>query len=74
MGRMVMSKSLIDAGRLTVLGDRYLPVDDAYWLVYPARSKEHPGLQVFREWLLAEADDYCRHLPVLGEGHMVVES
>jgi LysR family transcriptional regulator, glycine cleavage system transcriptional activator len=66
MGRMVMSKSLIDAGRLTVLGDRYLPVDDAYWLVYPERSKEHPGLQVFREWLLAEADDYCSHLPVPG--------
>jgi LysR family glycine cleavage system transcriptional activator len=73
MGRMVMSKSLIDAGRLTVLGGRYLPVDDAYWLVYPARSKEHSGLQVFREWLLAEADDYCRHLPVPGGSGVVVE-
>jgi len=62
MGRMVMSKSLIDAGRLTVLGDRYLPVEDAYWLVYPPRSREHPGLQLFREWLLAEADDYCRQM------------
>ncbi|MHB1059221.1 MAG: LysR substrate-binding domain-containing protein [Rhodanobacter sp.] len=66
MGRMVMSKSLIDAGRLQVLGHCYMPVEDAYWLVYPARSKEHPGLQVFREWLLAEADDYCRRLPVPG--------
>lgn len=66
MGRMVMSKSLIDAGRLQVLGERYLPVDDAYWLVYPARSDAHPGLQAFRLWLLAEAQDYCRNLPVPG--------
>jgi DNA-binding transcriptional LysR family regulator len=63
MGRMVMSKSLIDAGRLVVLGERYLPVLDAYWLVYPARSREHRGLQVFREWLLAEAAAYCRQMP-----------
>ncbi|CAM1000295.1 Biotin transporter BioY [Rhodanobacter sp. Root179] len=66
MGRMVMSKSLIDAGRLMVLGERYLAVEDAYWLVYPTRSKDHPGLQVFRQWLLAEADDYCSNLPVPG--------
>ena len=63
MGRMVMSKSLIDAGRLVVLGERYLPVLDAYWLVYPARSREHRGLQVFREWLLEEAAAYCRQMP-----------
>jgi len=65
MGRMVMSKSLIDAGHLVVLGDRYLPVQDAYWLVYPPRSREHRGLQIFREWLLAEAADYCRQMPAL---------
>jgi LysR family glycine cleavage system transcriptional activator len=59
LGRMVTSKSLIDAGRLLVLGDRYLPVQEAYWLVYPPRSQEHRGLQVFREWLLGEAAEYC---------------
>ena len=63
MGRMVMSKSLIDAGRLVVLGERYMAVSDAYWLVYPPRSQEHHGLQAFRGWLLAEADDYCRRMP-----------
>jgi DNA-binding transcriptional LysR family regulator len=72
MGRMVMSKSLIDAGRLTVLGDRYLPVEDAYWLVYPPRSREHPGLQLFREWLLAEADDYCRQMSAFRPGDTAV--
>lgn len=71
LGRMVTSKSLIDAGRLQVLGDNYLPVPQAYWLVYPPRSLEHRGLQVFREWLLAEADDYCRQLPGMGEGAVV---
>jgi LysR family glycine cleavage system transcriptional activator len=58
LGRMVTSKSLIDAGRLRVLGNHYLRVEEAYWLVYPPRSQEHRGLQLFREWLLAEAEDY----------------
>ncbi|MGB3269428.1 MAG: LysR substrate-binding domain-containing protein [Rhodanobacter sp.] len=62
LGRMVTSKSLIDAGRLQVLGERYLAVKEAYWLVYPPRSLEHRGLQRFREWLLAEADDYRRQM------------
>ena len=62
LGRMVTSKSLIDAGRLQVLGDRYLRVKEAYWLVYPPRSQEHRGLQLFREWLLVEAEDYCRQM------------
>lgn len=62
LGRMVTSKSLIDAGRLQVLGKSYMAVKEAYWLVYPPRSLEHRGLQLFREWLLAEADDYCRQM------------
>jgi LysR family glycine cleavage system transcriptional activator len=62
LGRMVTSKSLIDAGRLQVLGANYLAVKEAYWLVYPSRSREHRGLQVFREWLLAEADEYGQQM------------
>jgi len=67
LGRMVSSRSLIDAGRLVVLGDRYLPIHEAYWLVYPPRSEEHRGLQVFREWLLGEAEAYCTQMPRLRE-------
>lgn len=63
LGRMVTSKSLIDAGRLQVLGEEFLPVSEAYWLVYPSRSLEHRGLQTFRAWLLAEAEAYCRQMP-----------
>src|SRR5690348_645022 len=44
LGRMVTSKSLIDAGRLQMLGDDYMPVAEAYWLVYPPRSLEHRGM------------------------------
>jgi len=68
MGRMVTSKSLIDAGRLVVLGDRYLPVPDpeAYYLVYPPRSEDHRGMATFRKWLLAEAEAYCSQMPQLG--------
>lgn len=65
LGRMVTSRSLIEAGRLVVLGERYLRIQEAYWLVYPPRSQEHRGLQVFREWLLAEAAGYCRQVPHL---------
>ncbi|GAB2563207.1 LysR family transcriptional regulator [Dyella jejuensis] len=63
MGRMVMSKALIDAGRLVVLGDRYLAATDAYWLVYPPRSEDHRGMHAFRAWLHEEADAYCRQMP-----------
>jgi LysR family transcriptional regulator, glycine cleavage system transcriptional activator len=63
LGRMVTSKSLIDAGRLVVLGDRYLPVPEAYYLVYPPRSEDHRGMATFRQWLLAEAHAYERQMP-----------
>ncbi|HUA79246.1 MAG TPA: LysR substrate-binding domain-containing protein [Dyella sp.] len=63
LGRMVTSKSLIDAGRLVVLGDRYLPVPEAYFLVYPPRSEDHRGMATFRTWLHEEAAAYCREMP-----------
>ncbi|WP_233840770.1 LysR substrate-binding domain-containing protein [Dyella sp. 2HG41-7] len=63
LGRMVTSKSLIDAGRLVVLGDRYLPVPEAYFLVYPLRSEDHRGMATFRTWLHDEAAAYCRDMP-----------
>jgi LysR family glycine cleavage system transcriptional activator len=49
-----------------VLGEDYLPVSEAYWLVYPPRSLKHRGLQVFRKWRLAGAAEYCRQMPGLG--------
>ena len=65
LGRMVTCKSLIDAGRLVVLGDRYLRVPEAYYLVYPPRSEDHRGMATFREWIVDEADSYCKQMPLL---------
>jgi LysR family transcriptional regulator, glycine cleavage system transcriptional activator len=65
LGRMVTCKSLIDAGRLVVLGDRYLPVPEAYYIVYPPRSDDHRGVTTFREWIVDEATLYCSQMPQL---------
>lgn len=59
LGRMVMARPLIEAGLLTVLGDRYQQIPEAYFLVYPEHGKDHAGLRTFREWLLCEAGKYA---------------
>lgn len=58
LGRMVMARPLIEAGLLQVLGERYLHIPEAYFLVYPERSRRHTGLRVFREWIHGEAARY----------------
>ncbi len=66
LARMVMARPLIEAGLLRVLGERYLPIPEAYFLVYPQRSREHAGMRVFRAWVHAEAADYrasMAHMP-----------
>lgn len=55
LGRMVMVQPLIDAGLLEVVGSRFLQVRESYYLVYPERSRQHPGVKTFRDWLLQEA-------------------
>ncbi|HTC26220.1 LysR substrate-binding domain-containing protein [Dyella sp.] len=65
LGRMVTCKSLIDAGRLIMLGDRYMIAKEAYYLVYPPRSDDHRGVSTFRDWIVEEADTYCGQLPEL---------
>lgn len=59
LGRMVMARPLIEAGLLTVLGNRYQQIPEAYFLVYPEHAKDHAGLRTFREWLLSEAGKYA---------------
>lgn len=62
LGRMVMARPLIDAGLLHVLGQRYLRVPEAYFLVYPERSRAHAGFRVFREWIREEAHCYGKSM------------
>jgi LysR family glycine cleavage system transcriptional activator len=56
--RLTMAQPLIDAGKLVLLTDERLRAEYAHYLVYPERAVDHPGLRVFREWILAEARSY----------------
>jgi LysR family transcriptional regulator, glycine cleavage system transcriptional activator len=58
LGRLVMARSLIECGALTVLCKERMRVTEAYYLVYPKRSESHGGFARLREWLLAEASEY----------------
>jgi len=69
LGRMVMASPLIDAGMLTVLGNRYLRIPEAYFLVYPERARDHAGLRIFREWLLCEAREYAESMSYAAAGN-----
>ncbi len=60
LGRMVTARPLVEAGLLHVLGDRYMHISEAYYLVYPPRSLGHAGLRVFRDWILCEASVYAQ--------------
>ncbi|MHA6204838.1 LysR substrate-binding domain-containing protein [Dyella soli] len=59
LGRMVTARPMVEAGLLQVLGTRYLQIPEAYYLVYPERSRDHAGLRVFREWVHGEAAQYA---------------
>jgi len=62
LGRMTMARPLIDAGLLHVLGQRYLHIPEAYYLVYPERLRGHAGFCVFREWIRDEAHRYSESM------------
>jgi LysR family glycine cleavage system transcriptional activator len=55
LGRMTLAQPYVDAGRLKFLFPQRLKSDYAHYLVYPARNAQHPALQAFRTWVLAEA-------------------
>ncbi|MEO6264126.1 MAG: LysR substrate-binding domain-containing protein [Luteimonas sp.] len=55
LGRLTLTRPLVEAGRLVTLFDACLKAEFAHYLVYPARSESHAGLVAFRDWLLAEA-------------------
>lgn len=55
LGRMTLARPLVDAGRLVLPFKERLKAQFAHYLVFPARSASHTGLQAFRDWLLREA-------------------
>lgn len=44
----------LETGRLVVPVPHACPSDRAYWLATPERKTDHPALERFRHWLLAE--------------------
>lgn len=60
LGRITLTRPLVEAGLLLPLFDARLKAEFAHYLVYPPRSESHRGLAAFREWLLAEAREYER--------------
>ncbi len=60
LGRITLTRPLVEAGLLVPLFDARLKAEFAHYLVYPPRSESHRGLVAFRDWLLAEARDYER--------------
>ena len=60
LGRITLTRPLVEAGLLVPLFDARLKAEYAHYLVYPPRSESHRGLAAFRDWLLAEAREYER--------------
>ena len=58
LGRLTLTRPMVEAGRLVTLFDERLKSEYAHYLVYPERSEPHRGLQAFRTWLLLEAQAY----------------
>lgn len=63
LGRTLLARPLIEAGRLVSLSRRRMKAGFGYYLVYPARSRRHRGFQVFRDWLYAQLDKEPPPLP-----------
>lgn len=55
LGRSVLVKGDLDAGRLKRPFDIAIPAEFAYYLVYPPDLENAPKIEVFRSWLLATA-------------------
>ena len=54
LGWRSLPRSDLEAGRLLIPFDLALPLDVAFYLVYPQGSAERPKLASFRDWLLRE--------------------
>lgn len=55
LARQTLAQPLIDSGRLVPLTRKRLKAEFAHYLVYPERSRQHPGFQTLRGWLLEQA-------------------
>jgi len=54
-GEAVLPVADLDAGRLVAPFDLPIPLEVAFYLVYPEVRRTLPKLVAFRDWLLREA-------------------
>ena len=55
LGWRMLAAADLEAGRLAIPFDLTLPMELAFYLVYPQGMAERPKLAAFRDWLLEEA-------------------
>jgi LysR family glycine cleavage system transcriptional activator len=63
MGRTVMVEEDLLAGRLIAPFPQRVPSPLKYWLVCPHSHLTRPGVRVFREWILAQAEEWTQNHP-----------
>jgi LysR family glycine cleavage system transcriptional activator len=68
LGRTTMVRPLIEGGQLVALFPEMMKGKRAHYLVYPERSRKHPGFMAFREWLLGEAASFRAAPPIESAG------
>ncbi|MBS0200684.1 MAG: LysR family transcriptional regulator [Proteobacteria bacterium] len=51
LGRLTRVRLMLASGQLVALTAQPIKASYAHYLVYPARSIQHRGMQVFRDWL-----------------------
>lgn len=56
LGRSVLVREDLKAGRLVKPFDISIPSAYAYWIICPKADVNRPKVRLFREWLLAEAE------------------
>jgi LysR family glycine cleavage system transcriptional activator len=59
LGRLTLTRPMVEAGRLVTLFEERLQAEYAHYLVFPERSAGHRGLHAFRDWLLAEVREFA---------------
>jgi len=60
LARWSLAGDDVVAGRLVVASNGPLSFFRAYWLVHARHGQNHPGLGMFRDWLLAEMAEFPR--------------
>ena len=54
LGRSALVADNLAAGRLVRQFALSLPASFAWYVVYPPRAMQRPGVKAFRDWLVAE--------------------